>query len=248
MLLNLKELKAAIDTAKPLFTELQKLYCEIPVTDCHCENPGICCAFIPEMTLIEALQWLWVVQNKEAAERNRIVRHLVRFYLSNPLRHLGCPFLENGCCGIYEFRTFACRAYGLWSQEMGVKRTNQSRDAKTALLAMWRQYGVSLPPDKVSFEIDYCRNVKNVGKDISDEQLINILQNIYSFDRNMAELQSIFENEYHSDFSYLITSLVLGQKKALLHKFAVIKELVKSNTDARLNSILSNVLPQDLCL
>ena len=73
-----------------------------------------------------------------------------------------------------------------------------------------------------------------------------VLQEIYLLDKKLADLQTKFENEYYSDFSFLVTSLVLSTKKAVLGKFAVIKELSRSGTDKRLKNLLSQIKPEKL--
>jgi len=48
-------------------------------------------------------------------------------------------------------------------------------------------------------------------------------EKVYELDKNPGGLQSRFEKEYHSDFSFRTTSLALGMRKAVLLKFALIK-------------------------
>jgi hypothetical protein len=159
----------------------------------------------------------------------------------------GCPFLNDGGCSIYKYRTFGCRAYGLWSQKLGNDRTAESRNQKKALGAMWKRFGVDLPPNVVEFEIDYCDKVDTIsGEDVSDTALMDVLQQIYDLDQPLKELQAKFENEYHSDFSLLITALALGMKKAILEKFAVIKEIIQKGSEDRLKKTLEKISPEVL--
>jgi hypothetical protein len=72
---------------------------------------------------------------------------------------------------------------------------------------------------------------------------MDVLQTIYLLDNELAYLQTKFENEYYSDFSFLVASLALSTKKAVLGKFAVIKELSRSGTDQRLKNLLSQIKP-----
>jgi hypothetical protein len=44
------------------------------------------------------------------------------------------------------------------------------------------------------------------------------------------------------EFSFLITSLIFGQIKTILGKFAVIKEIVRQGSDERLQAMLGKVL------
>ena len=130
---------------------------------------------------------------------------------------------------------------------MGQERTQQSRAGKMKLVKMWQRYGIKLAPEAIAAEMDYCDQVgcKSDIK-ISDNRLMAVLQEIYLLDKKLADLQTKFENEYYSDFSFLVTSLVLSTKKAVLGKFAVIKQLSRSGTDKRLQNLLSQIKPEKL--
>ena len=71
---------------------------------------------------------------------------------------------------------------------------------------------------------------------------MNILENVYRLDRRMPDLGQKFEEMYHSDFSFWVACLVFGQRKAVLGKFAVIKEMVQKGTDKRLQEMIEKVL------
>ena len=246
-MIAISNLDTVIHKAKPLFESLQRLYQRLPQTDCQCEQPGVCCAFLPEMTWLEAIQWIGHIQEMPADIRTKILRKFLKFYLTNPLRSAGCPFLGNGACTIYDLRPFACRAYGLWSPEYGTVRTRESRQDRKALLQTWQKFGLELPPQTVEFEIDYCDQVCCAAEQsVSDGQLMDILQEVYGLDQALVELQTKFETEYHSDFSFMIASLVLGYRKAVLGKFAVIKEMVQKGTEARLEQMLEGAAAEVL--
>jgi Fe-S-cluster containining protein len=241
------DLDKAIHKANPLFESLQRLYQQLPQTVCQCEQPGVCCAFLPEMTWLEAVQWIGRIQEMPADDRTKILQKFLEFYLTNPIRTCGCPFLKNGVCTIYELRPFACRAYGLWSPEFGKDRTKKSRQDRKALRKMWQNFGLELSPQTVEFEINYCDQVRCANeKSMSDGQLMDILQQIYGLDQALAELQTKFEAEYHSDFSFLIATLALGYRKAVLGKFAVIKEMVKKGAEERLEQMLGRATAEVL--
>ena len=246
-MITIDEISVAIYDMGPLLSELQNLYQQLPMTRCQCEQSGVCCAFLPEMTWIEALQWSGVIQQMSANDRTGVLQKFLEFYLTNPIRPAGCPFLTNGACCIYELRPFACRAYGLWGSKFGKARTQQSRQDRKALLQMWQKFGLELPPETVEFEIDYCDKVRCTSENsMSDSQLMDILQQIYSLDQALPDLQAKFEAEYHSDFSFLLASLTLGYRKAVLGKFAVIKEIVQKGTQKRLQQMLGRVSPDVL--
>jgi Fe-S-cluster containining protein len=241
-MLNKENLKEHINNARPLFSNLQKLYQRLPETSCQCDTPGRCCTTMPEMTVVEALQWMDVVVLMAPEEKLRILRNFLAFYLTTPLLRPFCPFLQNNGCAIYTFRTFACRAYGLWSVKTGDQRTVQNRDNRQKIVKMWQQMGVDLPEEKVVDEMDYCdRVVSKTTKKIDDLVLLAELRKIYEVSSAMSDLQEQFETDFHSDFSYLITCLLFSPKKAVLGKLAVIKELHEKGTDSRLQKFLSKV-------
>lgn len=239
------DLSSAIKRANLLFDELQNLYDCLPKTQCRCRNPGICCIHLPQMTLLEALQWFSVIQEMPHTEKTDLINKFMTYYLTNPIHRAGCPFLMDGLCGMYTCRPFACRAYGVWSRCIGDARTRKNREERSALLDMWQLYGLTLPAEMVEYEIDYCDQVYcNVQPVFSDDQLLDILTKIYRLDRNLPELRQQFEEQYHSDFSFLMTSLVLGPRKAVLGKFAAIKEMVKQGKSNRLQTILAKAAPE----
>jgi Fe-S-cluster containining protein len=241
------DLNSALQTAKPLFNELQNQYENLPPTQCRCQKPGVCCAYLPQMTLMEALQWVDILQQLPDSKRIDTLRLFMRFYLTNPVRHAGCPFLKQNTCGIYKFRPFACRAYGLWSRQIGDRRTEQNRRERKNLLQQWKRLGLELPAEMVELEIDYCDQVECIPRPaVSDDELIAILEKIYQLDQNLPEHQKKFEEAYHSDFSFWMTTLVLGVRKSVLVKFAVIKEMVNQGSSKRLEGLLDKVTPEVL--
>ncbi len=243
-MITLKDLRSAMPTAKRLFGRLQDHYAQLPETRCACEQPGICCMFLPEITALEGLQWIYRVNTMPDPELTRLVRRFVEFFLTNPARLAGCPFINDGLCTIYRYRAFGCRAYGLWSQKMGRSRTAENRHRKKALRQMWRRFGVELPARVVEFEIDYCREVEiEPSKHVADKKIMDLLRQVYALGEPLGDLQARFEKEYHSDFSLLVTSLAVGMKKAFLLKFAVIKEIVETGAGTHLQGALSEISP-----
>ena len=242
-----ENLADALKTVEPLFEKLDAVYAKLPDTRCECDEPGTCCRFLPEMTTLEALRWVKVLLDLPDDELKEKLRKFVVFYFSNPVQMTGCPFLNEGGCTIYPQRTFACRAYGIWSQKMGKERTRESRKDKENLRGMWKRFGIELPKEIVGFEIDYCNRVEILGKKpINDKKMMKYLQQAYDMDRAVIDLQAKFENEYHSDFSLLMASLALGMKKALLEKLIVIKEILQHGQSDRLQKALDEVAPEIL--
>ncbi len=243
MLLNLVigDIQRGIDAAERHLKQLQILYGSLPETRCHCNRPGACCMFLPQMTWMEAIQWFQYLIDLPVTERETLVRKFLTFFLSNPARRDHCPFLDDdGGCGNYALRPFACRAYGMWSLKWGRQQTGQSREGKKALVAMWRRYGIELPEETATREIDYCDQVTVSGNaPPSDDRLMKHLSRIHQLDDAQSELKHRFEEGYQSDFSALMASLVWGPLKANLNKYAVIKDMVQKGSDARLKKLLT---------
>jgi Fe-S-cluster containining protein len=174
-------------------------------------------------------------------QKRNTVRRFAIFYLTNPVRQPGCPFLQEKVCTSYRFRVFACRAYGLWSRPMGEERNQKNRQEQKILLDTWRKIGLELPKEIAESEIDYCNQVECLSDPVlSDSQLLDILQKIYRMDRHFPELRITFEEYFHSDFSFLIAALLLGYRKAVLGKFGVIKEIINQERTSRLENLLDH--------
>jgi hypothetical protein len=194
------------------------------------------------MTLLEALQWFDTLLSMPAERRHMTVRRFVRFYLVTPLRQPGCPFLDRGACGVYSRRPFACRAYGLWSGAAGQARTRQHRDAKRALIRGWQDLGIRVAADSVCLEMDYCTRVRSESdRPPTDETIMLLLAKVYGLDETLTPWCNRFENNYHSDFSYLLTAMLIGARKSVLTKIAVIKEIAEAGSDRRLQKVVSRL-------
>jgi Fe-S-cluster containining protein len=241
-MITLEDVASAMPAAERLFPQLRELYGWLPETRCTCDQPGICCKSLPEMTVLEALRWIRIMQAMPDPELTATFRRFVEFFLTNPARLAECPFLKDGSCTMYSHRTFGCRAYGLWSQEIGRIRTQESREARKVLRQMWKSHGVELQADVAEAELEYCGKVQILsGKRVSDEDLMALLRRVYDLGKPLGDLQSRFELEYHSDFSLLLASMRLGMKKAMIFKFAVIKETAHKGEDTHLKQVLQKI-------
>jgi Fe-S-cluster containining protein len=239
------DLRRALETSAPVFAHLQAHYGLLAQTVCICQNPGTCCRFLPEMTFVEALQWMDVIRRLPLSRRVDTIRRFIEFFTTCPLHRGGCPFLEAGRCSVYPQRPFACRAYGLWSMETGRSRTLENRKSRDALICNWKHYGVELPPEKAQVEMDYCAQVRHRPSGVvTDEALMEVLTRVYELDRLVTPLSIHFENHYHSDFSFLLAGMLLGHREAILGKFAVIKDLVCQQSNGRLEAILNHIRPE----
>ena len=242
-MLTIEDIKGAFIKGRKSFDDLQAHYRRLPPTRCECETPGMCCRFMPEMTFLEALQWIDAMSRLPSDHRSALIRQFVLFYLITPLRQPGCPFLgKGGECTIYRERPFACRAYGLWGTAIGQARTEQHRDGKKAIIRNWRNLGIQIKEDAVAFEMDYCTRVhSNADRSLTDNDIMAVLNDVYALDDSVGIWRDQFETNYHSDFSYFLTALRFGARKAVLSKIAVIKEIAEMGTDKRLHKYLSQI-------
>ena len=183
------DFSSAMVIAEPIFDRLHDLYDRLPETRCACEHPGLCCMYLPEMTVLEALQWIRLMQALPKSKQTSMIKKFMAFYLTNPARLTGCPFLVDGACTVYQHRAFGCRLYGLWSQQMGRVRTRESRYGKSVLRSMWKKFGIELPPHVVEFEIDYCDKVEILGgKTVQDRTLLALLKQVYDLGESLNSL------------------------------------------------------------
>ena len=91
-------LESASEKAEKSFQTLLKTYEKLPETICGCDNVGICCVSLPEMTVLEALSWIGAITELPHDERTVLLRKFVYFSLSNPIRRPGCLFRREGSC------------------------------------------------------------------------------------------------------------------------------------------------------
>ncbi len=246
-MLNKENIYNHIRLARPLFKKLQDLYQGLPETLCQCDNPGNCCTTMPEMTMVEALQWLDILVKMPIDEKIECLQNFLAFYLTTPLQSPSCPFLMENSCSNYSFRPFACRTYGLWSKKIGRGRTIQNRNNRRETVKTWHQMGINIPEEKIISEMDYCDRVvqNNPGK-ADDKLLFSELEKIYKVSSAIPQLQKQFEIKFHSDFSYLVSGLQFPLRKILLGKLAVIREFHTKGTNFRLQKFLSKVTEESL--
>ncbi|MBM3303079.1 MAG: YkgJ family cysteine cluster protein, partial [Deltaproteobacteria bacterium] len=128
-MISLEDVASAMPAAESLLPRLQGMYQALPETICTCDQPGVCCHSLPEITALEAVSMIRLMQGMGDGELTATARRFAELFLTDPARQTTCPFLREGACTIYVHRPFACRAYGLWSQDLGAIKTQESREA-----------------------------------------------------------------------------------------------------------------------
>jgi hypothetical protein len=131
--------------------------------------------------------------------------------------------------------------------EAGRRRTADNRASRELLARQWKRFGVDLPAENIQAEMDYCAHVSHRPPGVAaDAGLMDVLAGIYELDRGFAPLSGQFETHYHSDFSFLLAGMLLGDRKAVLGKFAVIKDLARRQPMGRLEALLDQARPERL--
>jgi len=179
----------------------------------------------------------------ESNERQGVISKAATYYFLNAIERRSCPFLSGTDCLVYEIRPFTCRAYGLWSREVYDRQAEISRQAKMQVVAGWKALGVDLPGNVLNFRQEYCLNVKACdGVPCDDSFLNNIWAEMLSLDASVAPYDSLYREQYFSDLSFALISLVIGSQRALVEKVNVVKEAVISGTRTKLGRILDEIL------
>jgi hypothetical protein len=93
-MITLNDIGSAMPAAEPLFPQLEDLYGRLPQTQCTCDRPGICCKSMPEMTILEALIWIRLLQGMSDQELTTTFQRFAEFFLTNLARLSECPFLK----------------------------------------------------------------------------------------------------------------------------------------------------------
>ncbi|UCD81282.1 MAG: hypothetical protein JSW26_07615 [Desulfobacterales bacterium] len=74
------------------FAELKECYALLPPT--LCARKSLCCAMLPETTLVEALWALKRLQQDTPEYRRRVIKKIIAYFFINPVQITACPFLE----------------------------------------------------------------------------------------------------------------------------------------------------------
>lgn len=210
--------------------------------DTHCLRRCHCCAFLPDVTFLEALSAFSTLSGLEPPIRNKIFKRLVGYFFLNALEITACPFLEGNHCFIYAERFFGCRAYGLWSPGYYEKLSENSRRAKQDLESNWRRLGISLPREVIDFYQPYCLRVAaHSDAAIDDAALEDLDGRLDMISERYTEWHSLFVHTYFSDISFLAASLVFGVKQATRMKFHVVRENLFTGRWETLNRLVEGL-------
>ncbi len=233
-------IKALLKVSAPQRRKLKDAYARLPET--RCRRRAHCCSMLPEMTLLEALSSIQRLTDMASPVRKRFVKIIANYFFLNPVEITHCPFLDGRECLIYQDRFFNCRAYGLWSPAYYEILSKRNRQAKINLRKQWETLGVSLPRKVIDFQVPYCLCVESDGRHKEyDDVLRHTAERIDALSRGFSHLHESFCNEYFSDLSFLLTSLVFGVTEAVHMKFYVVRDIITKKDRKRLDRIVSEL-------
>jgi Fe-S-cluster containining protein len=169
-------------------------------------------------------------------------KKIVRYFMTNPVAVTKCPFLEGDECLIYRNRFLGCRAYGLWSKEYYENLSERSRHAKLQIRAVWENMDIHLPKEIVEFQVPYCADVVTTSKtDIHDDLIFSVAETVENLSRQCAQWHYLFRQDYFSDLSFLLSSLVFGVREAVSLKITIVSDILKKGDRRRLDNILEKI-------
>jgi Fe-S-cluster containining protein len=227
-----------LHASSPQCKELEKVYALLPKT--QCQRRALCCSVLPEMSLVEALVAINQLINKDPSTRRQLIKKIVSYFFLNPVEITMCPFLDGRDCLIYQHRYFGCRAYGLWSKEYYEKLAESSRQVKKHIQRQWEYLGIFLPKSVIDFKVPYCLNVTIDGYAlINDNMLLNVSENIETLSKHFFQWHYSFRQQYFSDLSFLLTSLVFGVRETVQMKFIIVSDIVTKGDRSRLDRIVN---------
>jgi len=176
-----------------LFDRLEQIYALLPETSC--KMCGTCCTDPPPAALIEYLNiYRYIRDHLQARQQELLEKTVAFFYLEMVEPEQRCPFLDvNNLCLIYPVRPFACRVFGLLSDDkMPLRRDGE---ALSQLAEKYRdEYGIVLPEAVVKREIPPCRDIKvTKGKKLSARKAESLLTALLMLDAQIVNPELVLE-------------------------------------------------------
>jgi len=193
---------------------------------------------LPDVTLLEAVSAFRQLAAMPASRRLPILKRTAGYFFANPVEMIGCPFLDDRECAIYEHRFFGCRAYGLWSASYYEHISTRDREAKIRLQQQWEKCGVSLPSEIISFRQPYCTDVTAAEAScVDDDHLESVADGIHALSARFSPWHRPFRHVYFSDLSFLLTAAVMGIPDAVQSKLRIVRGIVATGDRTELDLI-----------
>jgi len=236
-----RQVRLLSDLDSSLRSELKAVLDRIPAVTCR--RRAECCTLLPPMSLIEAGLLFGPLASEPPDSLRRLVRRIVEYFFLNPVRLMGCPFLDDQACLVYPDRPFGCRAYGLWSPRAYRRLVEAGRKSQKEVQKAWASLGVTLPRAVVNHRPVYCRFVTTLnGAEVDDRLLGEVQGRVQELDRRLGRPAGEFSQKYHHDLSFLLTASLLGYEHSLRNKVAVVREHLDHGRSSVLDYLINLAL------
>ena len=227
----------ASERAEAMMGPLAETLDHLPAT--RCDRKATCCSLLPGMSLIEAIRIYRALDRLSEQAAGRVRRRLIEYFHLNPVRIMGCPFLEDSACLVYEERPFGCRGYGLWSPKTYRKLAEASARAQEQTALAWQNLGIALPASVTGFRPVYCRKVRTLdGVPVGDDALERVNHDLRRLDRELSPWSEEFGIKYSGDLSFLVAAGSADLQSALRDKVSVVREYLEHGRSIGLDYIL----------
>jgi hypothetical protein len=236
---TLVHLESLLPGAAPALSALQKVYARLPAGSCG--RRARCCAFLPEMTFIEALSILDRLRGSSPLWRKSLIQKIARYFFTNPVEISGCPFLEGRDCSLYTERAFGCRAYGLWSPAYYQDLVDRNSRDKAAFGQEWHKLGVELPLEVLQYRPPYCRELVHAALPVSDDLLVQEAEEVENLAVTLDPWQRFFVEDCFSDLSFFMARWIYGPAEAVRLKFLIVRDWLQKKNQERLADLLLNL-------
>ena len=237
---NIPLLDAVSPVAATLGPDLARMFDRLPATVCR--RKTACCALLPQMTLLEAGRLMDRVKNMDPIEHRSLLKRLVSYFHLNAARIMGCPFLSDQMCLVYNERPFGCRAYGLWSPQYYRRQAQAALQSRKAVRQAWASMGVRLPQEVLEHQPPYCRDVALEGEGrVTDQDLREVEKSLRELNGRLGVPARDFDHRFYSDLGFLLTAAIWGLDTALKNKVSVVKEYTATGQSPSLEYLIEKI-------
>jgi len=226
--------------AKKVRRRLEYAYEPIPSFACF-DDCSACCFNSAETSMIEFANILDHMKTLPEEQLNKVIRKTVLYeFLHLVTLDHKCPFLEGGKCSVYEVRPLRCRFFGMYPDDEYMEQKNDSLEANKELLKEYKEAGVELPEEVVTFDIEQCDAARQGASPLlvpkTERELLE--DRVYSLD---SDVFGDPDQGMQSDrFTFLyVSSAMPDQGEMSRLRLSATNEFLESGTHEVIETMLS---------